>query len=529
MGMIVRQFRRVTIAVGISWMLCIAPAWAQLPHETYDFSMSKGIAEFGRGHYDVAASMFERARTAKPDDNEAADYLGQTYLRLKRYGDAESLFREILRKDPKAAPAWLGLGIARSQQGQYQEALEALSQAERLDPKNPLVYFYQGLVAQELKSFDQSPELFSRAMALSPDLTPSARYYTGISYYQRGLIERAQKEFEAAIASGEPESELARSARAILQQQSVVPKGPKQWDLNLNVSAQYDSNIVLLPIGTQPPGGATGISQKDDFRTAIYARGEYRPIQTDVWTAGVTYGLYQSFHQKLAKFDVQDHSPSVFVQRQIGPVQARVQYVFDYVQVGQAPYLYTHAIQPIFTIAKGNSLFTQLQFRYQHKDFQDDLFATNSFRDGKNWLGGVTQYAHFANGAGHIRLGYTFDMDRTGGGDPTVATPGVPSNADWAYKAHRFSVGFGVPPVWTLKPTFAFDYYRQQYDNPSSLSANGTTVRRDTVLFFTASIGRPITDWLSIAAEYNYTRDQSNIQFFDYSRNIYSVTLSGRF
>jgi hypothetical protein len=80
-----------------------------------------------------------------------------------------------------------------------------------------------------------------------------------------------------------------------------------------------------------------------------------------------------------------------------------------------------------------------------------------------------------------------------------------------------------------LKPTFAFDYYRQQYDNPSSLSPTGTTVRRDSMLFFTASFGRPITDWLSIAAEYNYVRDQSNIQFFDYSRNIYSVTLSGRF
>ncbi len=192
MRMSVLQFRRITIAVSISWILCIAPSWAQLPHETYDFSMSKGIAEFGRGHYDVAASMFERARTAKPDDHEAADYLGQTYLRLKRYYDAESLFEEIVKKDLKAAPAWLGLGIARSQQGQYQEALEALSQAEQLDPKNPLVYFYQGLVAQELKSFNQAPELFSRAMALSPDLTPSARYYTGISYYQRGLIERAQ-------------------------------------------------------------------------------------------------------------------------------------------------------------------------------------------------------------------------------------------------------------------------------------------------------------------------------------------------
>ena len=110
-----------------------------------------------------------------------------------------------------------------------------------------------------------------------------------------------------------------------------------------------------------------------------------------------------------------------------------------------------------------------------------------------------------------------------------MAIPGVPSNADWAYKAHRFSAGLGLPEVMTLRPSFAFDYYLQQYDNPSSLSATGTTVRRDAILFFTGSIGRPLTDWLSIAAEYNYTRDQSNIEFFDYSRSIYSLTLSGRF
>jgi hypothetical protein len=48
-------------------------------------------------------------------------------------------------------------------------------------------------------------------------------------------------------------------------------------------------------------------------------------------------------------------------------------------------------------------------------------------------------------------------------------------------------------------------------------------------MFFTATIGRPLTDWLSIAAEYNYTRDDSNVPVFSYARNIYSLTLSSRF
>lgn len=525
----VSRICRIVTVAAVCWITDVEFSWAQVPQESYDFSMSKGVAEFTRGHYELAAKMFERAVEVKPRDLDAVNYLGQTYLRLKKYSEAERVFETLAHLEPMSARAWLGIGIARSQQGNYQEALEALAKAEERDPNHPLVYFYQGLVATELKSYDQAPALFSRAMALSPDLTPSARYYTGMSYYQRGLADLARQEFEAAVASGEPESELARSARSLLQLQNVALNTPKQWDVSLSISGQYDSNVVLLPLGTQPPGGATGISKKDDYRMAIYARGEYRAIQTDQWVGGVTYGFYQSLHQKLTGFDVQDHSPSIFLQRQFGRVQARMQYVFDHVRVGQAPYLNSHTIQPLVTIAEGSGHFTQVQFRYQNKDFQDDRFEGNSFRDGKNWLGGITQFAYFAKGAGHVRLGYAFDMDRTGGGSPGIATPGVPSHADWSYKAHRLSAGLGIPSIWTLQPTLAFDYYLQQYDNPNSLSAAGTTIRRDRVFFVTATIARPLTDWLTVAAEYNYTRDQSNIQFFDYSRNIYSLTLSGRF
>jgi len=515
--------------VFAGWLMLVQVAWAQAPNETYDFSITKGTVEFGRKHYEEAAILFEQARQAVPNDPEATEYLGQTLLRLKKYSEAETIFRQLTVRQPARLQAWLGLAISQGQLTKYDEALASLGQAQKLDPKNPLVYFYQGVVAHELKSFDQSPALFSRAMALSPDLTPTARYYTGMSYYQRGLVDQSQKEFEAAIASGEPESELARTARAILQQRSTALKGSKQWDLNLSISGQYDSNVVLLPLGTQPPGGTTGISQKDDFRTTIYARGEYRPIQTPLWASGVTYGFYQSLHQTLTGFDIQDHAPSVFVQRQIGIVTARFQYAFDYVRVGQDPFLLSHAVQPIITITESNSLFTQLQLRYQAKDFQDDRFAGNSLRDGNNWLAGATQYAYFSNGSGHLRLGYTFDTDRTGGGNPSAATPGVQTKADWAYQAHRLSLGLGVPEIWTLRPSFAFDYYRQNYENPSSFSSNGTTARRDNVLFFTATIGRPLTDWLLVSAEYSYTRDQSNLPAFNYNRSVFSVTLSSRF
>lgn len=517
------------VGLGLVILLSSVGAESSVDSETYDFSITKGLIEFGKGRYDKAEALFERALKAKPGDFDASDYLGQTWLRLKKYEAAEKIFQQLVDANPGSGRALLGLGIAQSNLGKYNDALLSLNAAEKALPDNPLVYYYQGLVYHQLNAFDQSPALFSRAMALSPDLTPSARYYTGVAHYQLGLIDEAQKEFEAAIASGEPESELARSAREFLERRGAAPKGPRRWDLSLSVSEQYDSNVVLLPEGTQPPGGTSGISRKDDFRTAFYARGEFRPIQTTVWTAGTTYGFYQSFHRTLSAFDVEDHSPSLFIQRQFGIMQARFQYVYDYVKVGRSPYLISHAIQPTFTIAEGGNKFTQFQFRYQNKDFQQGRFLFNSVRDGKNWLAGVTQYVYFADNTGYWRAAYTYDTDRTGGGSPAIATPGDQTNADWAYKAHRLSASLGVPPMMTIKPSLAFDYYRQNYDNPNSFSATGTTRRRDNILFFTATLSRDITESLRVALEYNYTRDQSNVPAFDYNRSIYSVTLTGRF
>ncbi len=517
--------------VGLSLVIFLPPVAAESPvdFETYDFTISRGLIEFGKGRYEKAQGLFEKALKAKPGDFDASDYLGQTLLRLKKYEAAEKIFRQLVEANPASGRALLGMGIAQSNLGRYNDALTSLKAAETASPDNPLVYYYQGLVYHQLKAFDQSPALFSRAMALSPDLTPSARYYTGVAHYELGLLDEAQKEFEAAIASGEPESELARSAREFLERRGAPPKGPRRWDLSFSASEQYDTNVVLLPAGTQPPAGPTGISRKDDFRTAFYVRGEFRPIQTNAWTAGATYGFYQSFHRTLSIFDVEDHSPSLFVQRQFGAMQARFQYAFDYVKVGRSPYLISHAIQPTFTIAEGGNKFTVFQFRYQNKDFQHGRFLTNSVRDGKNWLAGVTQYVYFANGTGNLRAGYTYDTDRTGGGSPVVAVLGDQTNADWAYKAHRLSAGLGMPPLLTIKLNLAFDYYIQDYDNPNSFSGTGTTRRNDDIIFFTGTLSRDMTETLSAALEYNYTRDQSNVSVFDYNRSIVSLTLNGRF
>ncbi|MGH7235491.1 MAG: tetratricopeptide repeat protein [Nitrospiraceae bacterium] len=508
-----------------------ANAGTTVDSESYDLNISRGLLEFSRGHYEKAEPLLSAALDAKPGDPEAGYYLAQTLLRLKKYEAAEGIFRKLLEGDPASGRAWLGLGIVQYNRGQYADALVSLAAAEKASPTEPLVHYYMGLIYNELEAFEKSPEKFHQAMALSPDLAPSAQYYSGVAYYRRGIFDKAQAEFEAVIAT-QPESELARSAKEFLSEtRAAPPKGLQRLNATFTLSSEWDSNVVVIPNGTSPPGGATGISQQSDYRTVLYAHADLRPIQTGTWTAGLASGVYQSFHRTLHGFDVLDFSPTAYIQHQLGPLQTSIQYIFSYTDVGREPYLVAHGAQPYFTLAEGGRAFTQVQLRYQYKDFKDNRFPTNSGRDGINWLAGVTQYLLFMEDKGRARVGFTYDTDRTGGGSPSVAPPPGGTNAsDWSYNGYRVSTGLELPSIiWKLNCGLAFDYNWVNYLNPNSFSGDGLTPRRDRIIGLTGALSRALTEHFLLTFQYSYTREQSNVAAFDYNRSIYSLSLTGRF
>lgn len=510
--------------------LSVTSSWAQspLPSEAYDLSVSKGLVEFELKRYDSAEKFFRRALEAKPDDPRATFYLGQALTRNRKYKEAEAVFRRLIEIAPSSGRGHLGLGIVLYSQARYREALDSLARAETLSPNEALVYYYQGLSHFQLAEYEQAPPRFLRAMTLGPDLSSSAHYYSALAYYQQGTREEARAEFEAAQKL-DPESEFGKSATTYLEQimTGVPVRRRKIWDLTLSVSSQWDDNVVLLPGGFSPPGGVTGISQSSDYRTAMYLKGEVRAIERGSFVAGGNYALYQSFHRTLSGFDVASHTPTVFLQYNIGPVQARLQYMLDYVQVGRSPFLVAHSFAPLITVMEAPNLFTQVQLKYQALDFKDDRFLFNSFRDGHDWLAGATQYWMFSKNTGHLRIGYTYDQYLTAGKDVSVATQS--SAADWTYRGHKAAVGASLPPFYKISLDAGFDYYVQLYNSANSFSPGGAVVRSDKIYNYYATATRKLTDNFSLAVQYMHIYDDSNLVVFNYRRNIYGLVLTGQF
>ena len=487
----------------------------------YDFNLAKGILLYNQERYGEADRYLREAVTIKPGDPVAGYYLGLNSLRLRRYTVAEERFREILRRQPDNARARLGLGMALYHQDRFSEASTELATAERTLKDEPLLYYYAGLAAASQQSYGQASTKFMEAGKLDKELANDPHYQRGVALQSKGQAQQATDEFRLAVEGGTVAAQPVRPAVS-----TSIPS--KRWSVNYGLSTQYDSNVVLLPGGSPLP---SGISHKDDFVFVMTGNGEYRFVQNDTWTAGVGLGLYTNFHARLSDFNVVDVGPTVYVQRRLGLTQLRFQYTFDNVTVGGDSYLQSNAFQPTLTIPESERTFTQVFARYQYKDFKtfrDDQLGlpVNQTRSGINWMFGAMQYWRFANDRGYVRAGYTFDTDRTGGGD--IVQVGVPTNADWSYIGNRLSTGVAYQPLTATTLQLAFDYYRQDYSNPNTFSPN-LVKRNDNVYLLTGTAVRDLNSWLWLAFQYSYTRDQSNVDVFNYTRNIVSLTLGGAF
>jgi len=156
-------------------------------------------------------------------------------------------------------------------------------------------------------------------------------------------------------------------------------------------------------------------------------------------------------------------------------------------------------------------MLSQVAYRYQSKRFKNsDQFSFNSDRDGINHEVALTQY--FLEG--NARIGYRFDADLTSG-------------KSWDYQGHRFLAGLAYSPIDSLRIDGAFDYYRQDYQNPNEFSPVQAQ-RRDNLLTATLGVAMAISPMYDIGVQYVYNRNQSNVQAFDYNRSIFALTFTGK-
>jgi tetratricopeptide (TPR) repeat protein len=105
-----------------------------------------GLAYLKKQDYEHARDEFLKDAAVEPDLAFNYDELGDVYALMQQDGEAEKSYRQALQHDPRLVNSYLGLAKVYQREAKYQQALNAIDSAERLDSQRTDIHYVKGQV-----------------------------------------------------------------------------------------------------------------------------------------------------------------------------------------------------------------------------------------------------------------------------------------------------------------------------------------------------------------------------------------------
>ncbi|AZO31399.1 MULTISPECIES: c-type cytochrome biogenesis protein CcmI [unclassified Mesorhizobium] len=196
----------------VSWGLYGALGSPDLPSQPLAERLAKNPSD---SSVDELVARAEAHLAANPSDGKGWDVLAPVYLRLQRFPDAITAYRNAIRLDGDSAVRQAGLGeaIANAAGGIVSaEAQGAFEAALKLDPANAKANFYLAMgLAQEGKKAEAAAAWQKMLGQLAPD-----------SPWRNAVQQALADTAEPAVAAGKPAN--GPDARAVEAAQQMSPQ-----------------------------------------------------------------------------------------------------------------------------------------------------------------------------------------------------------------------------------------------------------------------------------------------------------------
>jgi Tfp pilus assembly protein PilF len=121
-----------------------------------------------------------------------------TWRQCHIYKDRETLWRDIIEKNPGSLMAHLNLGIEYRRQGKLDEAIGQLKRLLQLSPDYPKAHYNLGVVYLDKGDLDEASSCFLRVLEIEPN---HAEAYNGLGlvFYKQGRFDTAISYFQRAL------------------------------------------------------------------------------------------------------------------------------------------------------------------------------------------------------------------------------------------------------------------------------------------------------------------------------------------
>ena len=518
-------------------LLCVTElsiAWAQAQPEgaiEATVFVDRGLLAYQGKKYDEALKEFQEASRLNPANIDALYYQGVTYVAMGRPGDALAVLEKARTMRPDDFDVLFQLGALYFNQKEYDKAEPLLRQVYQFEPTRPNIGYYLGFIEYRKKNYREALALLRGNVPSDDEFAQLARFYAGLALSALGFPREARAEVEDALRL-QPASPLTAPAQRFGEILERAAQREKYFRGELRLGIFYDTNVPVVPNRSIDD---TATTIREDTRRKK-SEGQlasmnlaYKWLKTPDWEGDVSYRFLQTYNDHLADFNTQSHTPTIGVNTR-GTMPSAfgdlayvlgLQGTYDFILLGNRRFTERVIINPYWTIVENPNNLTTIQYRLQVKNFfRDNDLANREVRDALNQMIGPLHYVLFEEGKHYVKLGYQYDFEDAEG-------------ENWTYWGNRLLLGFQYTlPWWEIRFRYDLDrHWRHHRFKHSQLptSATGTVHRSDREQTHLVGLAMDFWNDFTVALEYLYNKNRTNISSFEYDRHVVTTSVSWRF
>jgi len=490
---------RHMLAIALAFLVLAGAGFQAQAGESASGYYDLGVFAYEDGDFQAAEVNFKNALDIDPENPVYLHYLGRVYLETGKYVSAKENLESAHNKDPDLPGLNYDLGLLYYKIEQYDMASEHLIVAADEDQDNVLAAYYGGICLYRQKRYDEAGPLFEKAADKSPSLKVNSTYYAGICDYHAGDISGAEKKFTYVKenAGSSIEKENADKWLVILGQEEQQ----KPYSLEFRLHYLYDDNVPL-----DPTGEAAVYSDDSDSGIYGYAMGRYNIVNRSDFVLGAGVARGQVWYADLTEFDMSDTNADLYTTYSTGSFLFGLNYIPRLYTIDDEDYLLQHEVRPSAYWQPTRDLLTRFVYSYYIKDYRQ-----NDARDGGLHDIYVDLYYHVFGGRGFVFGGLGYESSSS---DDEV----------YDFTRPKAKAGLSTELGWQVRMDLELYYYMKEFPNYSN------TKREDDRISGIVAFKRPVYwDWLFAMIEYNHITNNSNVDEFEYQRNVVSLGLEAEF
>lgn len=371
--------------------------------------------------------------------------------------------------------------------------------------------FLLGIAAKESGDFDKAVKYFEELLTRDKG-AHRVRLDLASIYYRLGNRDKA-KELLLVVKASNPPKKVGDNIDSFLV--AIEQGTPKQWNISVGIGYMYDSNVNAGPttdtvLMYNLPFTLSPDAQQNSDQAMLYQLSGSYLSQLNGLTWQSSIGLNVTDYGDMDTLDAYSMSLSSGLSKQNGNVVYSVPLIMNTVKIGHVNSYYSNSVglAPQIRYQARQDLSVSASIAYQKKHYYK-----NSVRDGDSTtLSPSLRY--FFNPSSFIDVGGYLGRERSGVDTFSNNSKGLNFNY---YKAFSQSLNIQLAPSYS------------KTDYKGTEIAFGKS-RDDAMKNIRTSVNYLFSDYgLNASLSYSYTKNNSNIEMYDYSRAQTTLMLTKSF